>query len=80
MSTATIDMQHGEGLRERVVGRRNELEELLARDDLEDRARADARDALDGLGLILGEADLDHLPAMTVAQLNDWLEKSVPAS
>lgn len=74
MISNTTDASRGQTMKVRVEARRSELEAALERDDLSPRTRQDVQAALDSLAL-LTTAGLDDIPAMTAAQLSDWLEK-----
>jgi hypothetical protein len=74
MISNTTDATRGQSLRYRIEARRSELEAALEREDLSVRAQTDVQAALDSLAL-LTTAGLDEIPAMTAAQLSDWLEK-----
>lgn len=74
MISNSTDATRGQCMKQRIEARQSELEAALQQDDLTERTRADVTAALDSLALIT-TGGLEAMPAMTVAQLSDWLEK-----
>jgi hypothetical protein len=74
-NTNTTDATRGSSLLERVTARKQELEQAFATLAPDDRARSEIESALNEVtGLLTG--DLDHIPRVVSAELNNWLESN----